>query len=95
MRVDVNHAANEAVLLAARQAALDAAGENLEAAAKQTVHVLTGNLRDEIAYIGVNPQVTEGYVLADTNYALHEHDGTRYRPGHPFFHEAIDREAVG
>lgn len=85
-----NHAAIDVVAFDARKVAIDASGEDLEDAAKETVHEVTKKLKDNIAYVGVNPQATEGHVLADTDYALHEHSGSRYREGHPFFTEAID-----
>jgi HK97 gp10 family phage protein len=93
VRVGLNHAANEAVAMAARKAALDDAGLRIEGTAKQTVHVITGNLRRSIRYAGTNPQAAEGYVEATASYSVYEHEGTRYRPPHPFFTEAIDREA--
>lgn len=86
----VNQAGLDAVSFDARKVAIDDAGEDLEGAAKETVHVLTGNLREQIAYQGANPQATEGYVLADAEYALVEHEGSRHREAHPFFTEAID-----
>ena len=75
----VNQTGLDAVAFDARKVAIDSSGEELEGAAKETVHVLTGNLRVEIAYQGVDPQATEGYVLSDTEYAEAEHNGSRYR----------------
>ena len=86
----VNQAGLDAVAFDARKVGIDTTGEDIEKAAKETVHVLTGNLRDEIAYQGVDPQAAEGYVLADAEYAEAEHNGRRYREGHPFFNEAVD-----
>ena len=86
----VNQAGLDAVAFDARKAGIDISGEDVEGAAKETVHVLTGNLRDEIGYQGVDPQANEGYVLADTDYAELEHNGTRHREAHPYFTEAID-----
>lgn len=86
----VNQAGLDAVAFDARKVAIDSAGEDLEEAAQNTVHVLTGNLRDRIGYQGADPKAEEGTALADTDYAEYEHNGTRNREGHPFFTEAID-----
>jgi HK97 gp10 family phage protein len=95
VNVDINYAANEAVLLAARRDALEDAQARIAASAQQTVHVITGNLRRSIRPTRLDAERGEAEVLADTDYAIYEHNGTRYRSGHPFFHEAIDRETIG
>jgi HK97 gp10 family phage protein len=95
VNVDINHAANEAVLLAARRDALEDAQARLTIAAQQTVHVITGNLRRSIGPGRLDAERGEAEVEAKADYAIYEHNGTRYRSGHPFFHEAIDRETIG
>ncbi len=95
MEFRINEAAFQAVAVAARRAALEDAQARLTVAAQGTVHVITGNLRRNIRPGRMDAEGGEAEVIADTDYAIFEHDGTRYRPGHPFFHEAIDRLSAG
>lgn len=88
--VDINEGRMNAFLLEARHDALEDSQAELVAVAQETVHVITGNLRRNIKVGDVNADATEAEVVADTDYAIYEHDGTRYRPPHPFFTEAID-----
>jgi hypothetical protein len=89
-RIDIDNAALEAVLLVARRGALEETQAELVGAAQQTVHVITGNLRRNIKRGDINADATEAEVVADTDYAVYEALGTRYRPPHNFFTEAID-----
>lgn len=62
-------------------------GLKAERYAKQTVHVITGRLRNSITH-----EVDEGemavYIGTNVEYAPYEEEGTSKRPAHPFLRPA-------
>lgn len=54
--------------------------------ARSTVHVITGNLRDSIAY---DSNDTEVVISASESYAPYEELGTSRQPAHPYLKPAV------
>lgn len=92
--VDINGAAQEAALLAWRRDALENEGAALMAVAMEEAPVDTGNLRRSHKLGEPNADATEIEIVADTDYSLYVHDGTRRQSAQPWMRRAIDRKAL-
>ncbi len=75
MNVDINQAANEEILLAARHAALEDGGAKVLGRCVQNSPEDSGNLRRNHKLGDVDEQARKVEVVADTDYAFFVHDG--------------------
>lgn len=66
--------------------AMEEIGQRAEGYAKQTVHVITGNLRDSIGHEATEDSVT---IYAGMSYAEFEELGTSRQPAHPYLAPSV------
>lgn len=81
-----NTSSVESALRAALAKGLDSAGARAEAYAKETVHVITGNLRDSIGHEASDDAVV---VYAGMDYAPYEELGTSRQDAHPYLRPSV------
>lgn len=79
----------DTVIEKALQEGLDEVGQSIVEGAKQTVHVITGDLRDSITIL----ERGKDFVIAGTDlyYAAAEEFGTATRAAHPYLGPQADR----
>ena len=81
-----NTSSVESALRTAIAKGLDSAGARAEEYAKETVHVITGNLRDSISHEASDNAVV---VYAGMDYAPYEELGTSKQDAHPYLRPAV------
>lgn len=102
--LDMDEAAQEAVLLKARHAALADGSARLNERAQANAPVDTGNLRRSHRVNGPDAEAREAEVEATASYSLPVHEGHRefvfgnatgrYRPANPWLSRSVDELAA-